>query len=68
MKIKIKKQIQGDLPKNMVNINVVYQNENKEIAQLIDYITKYKQAILVQKDFLIEGVSYKERRKNDGKE
>lgn len=58
MKINIKKQMQDSLPKDVININIVYKSKNTEVLQFIEYINKYRQSILVQKDFSIEEISY----------
>lgn len=58
MKININKKIQVDLSKDVVNINLEFNNENKEVIQFIEYIKKYNSSILVQRNFSIEGISY----------
>ncbi len=58
MKFNIVKNANSKVNKNEVNINLQFNEENKEMEKFIEYIKKYNNSILVQKDYLIKEIFY----------
>ncbi len=58
MKLNIVKDIQDNIEKDTININLQFNNKNKEIDKFIQYIKKYNNSVLVQNNFLLEEIYY----------
>lgn len=60
MKIELKKFLNNNLPKNVVKINIEYNEPKKEISELIKYIEKYNESIFINNDYILEEILLKD--------
>ena len=60
MDFNIRETIEPNLSNNTIEINLHFNNKNKEIKKFIEYIKNYNASIIVQKDFLIKEIPYNE--------
>ena len=60
MNFNIVKNENSKVNKDEVNINLQFNEENKEIDGFIKYIKRYNNSVFVQKDYLIKEIFYKD--------
>ena len=60
MKIELKKFLNNNIPKNVVKINIEYNEPKKEISELIKYIEKYNESIFINNDYILEEILLKD--------
>ncbi len=58
MKLNIEKNVKFNMPKDKINITLQFNDENKEIENFIQYIKRYNNSVLVQKNYSLKEIFY----------